>query len=1181
MDSLEDNSIIKNIEYKKEFLLTKIDDDKKYKEFIVTNGFKIQTKQRLLEMIINVDSPIKRFYVKWDTGMGKTIGAIQICDNYYSKVSKTIQDLKIYIIGFTRNIFIEDFFRYSEFGYITDEEIEVLNKLRRKLIKGSKDDIENYKNYFNDLKKRIIGKKGHFVFMGYQEFFTRIFTNITDKNKDLLDNLEYNIENNLINVDYNLIESMQNSLVVCDEIHNTYNSEKQNNWGKALQYVSDYNKDYQMRMIFLSATPLNSKPSEIIDMINYTNPGLKLRREDYFGNNGRLIDNSKLDYLINFLKYRVSFVQDTDMTNYPRSNMIGETRVLPTDIEGIREIPYLKFIPCPMPEFMYRTYINKEGKIQSDEQTLIDMVFPAVKGTTFKDIKEGKGTGLYKTKEIQSRIATMTEQEHINLGIYIDKHSDNRRLVGDYLLKENIKYYSAKDPVLLDLIFDILQNKPGQKIMIIHPRVKLSGTNKIEDLLRLNGIPDYTDKPMYNTPCSICGKDYKGHLKSGGGNYIEEKFESVLEDNNIRYVDYITKDSNGDIIKFTREIYIYNQKIFTSTCEKINDTFTCTGFNNLTGLYNNEISGGAKTPKKVVKSNLKKNNINTNKIKKESKKKIYSKEIKASEHTYSPVRLCSLNSELDDFVKQKVLLSFNSPYNNYGKDFTIIICSKIIKESYDIKDVRHQVIYKQFNTTNDLKQVMGRCNRRKSHANLLPEERTITYYFLLTTVDKSMVKKYIDDPQPIDYITEDEERYAKIMKNYLEIQEIEKKIHEIAIDAPLNYTKDLFKSDNVLKILQYYPKNLPDKTITKPDDPNLDLSTYYSLGYFNLEIEEIIIIIKKLLKKKYCLNYKQLIELIRNPPFRSTFDEKLYDEGNIQLALKFLIEDTLFLGKVTNIQNPNQNIIIKNGIFHKIAQIEDWFILVPYDNNPIIDINSYFYNYGLYQYDLNLVDYNSSDISFEAEYMKTYNKYNKYINSDELILFIGMPSKFHFSLLEQIIYKFNDNEYSKSIDYDTKFLNKLIEIYTNFKILVKKNKIPYGYYCKDNFKYYSNKMWQETIHPFIIMQENKRNVIGMYDNGVFKIRKTFTKSDMLMEDKRNITSGERCTTKQKEIIKEYADLLGIKKTDNKKKRSLCYEIELELVTREYNVRLNNKKERYVYLFNEYIPNIREYSTQFK
>ena len=108
-----------------------------------------------------------------------------------------------------------------------------------------------------------------------------------------------------------LLESFKNSLLICDEIHNVYNSLYKNNWGIAIQSVLDYTPS--LRAIFLSATPLNNNPTEIIDLMNLlvvSDTNEKFKKEDFFSDvkTGE-IKSESLDKIKKFLKGKVSFIK--------------------------------------------------------------------------------------------------------------------------------------------------------------------------------------------------------------------------------------------------------------------------------------------------------------------------------------------------------------------------------------------------------------------------------------------------------------------------------------------------------------------------------------------------------------------------------------------------------------------------------------------------------------------------------------------------------------------------------------------------------------------------------------------------------------------------------------------------------------------------------------------------------
>ena len=64
-------------------------------------------------------------------------------------------------------------------------------------------------------------------------------TNIILNNLDE-DGILNAIKNKKILLNHSLLEQFKNSLLICDEIHNVYNSLEKNNWGIALQFILNH-----------------------------------------------------------------------------------------------------------------------------------------------------------------------------------------------------------------------------------------------------------------------------------------------------------------------------------------------------------------------------------------------------------------------------------------------------------------------------------------------------------------------------------------------------------------------------------------------------------------------------------------------------------------------------------------------------------------------------------------------------------------------------------------------------------------------------------------------------------------------------------------------------------------------------------------------------------------------------
>ena len=141
------------------------------------------------------------------------------------------------------------------------------------------------------------------------------------------------LDNGDININQMILSQFKNSLIICDEIHNVYNSIQKNNWGVAIQVVLDYfSNKHLLRVLFLSATPMTHSPSEITDLLNLLLPKNEKVTKKQFFNGDKLLPNA-LENIKEKIIGKISFLRDENPIYYPTRKFIGET---------INYISYLK-----------------------------------------------------------------------------------------------------------------------------------------------------------------------------------------------------------------------------------------------------------------------------------------------------------------------------------------------------------------------------------------------------------------------------------------------------------------------------------------------------------------------------------------------------------------------------------------------------------------------------------------------------------------------------------------------------------------------------------------------------------------------------------------------------------------------------------------------------------------------
>lgn len=528
-----------------------------YIDMLIGKYLKIHSHQLFVRGFLNVNTLYRRLHLSHMTGTGKTLAAIAVAQEFIAAFRRVYAGLavklppgrrnqpeldqrtpSVFVLGFagTKGAFMRELLRYPEFGFLSPIERAELARRETAATGGALDDIKSYSEYKTMLKKRLSNRNrgGFYRFLGYDEFVNRLFLSDTVKLVDLEakvrghaadgptleEVIAEHIKNGSIQINRVMVEMFTDSLIIADEIHNTYNMNMKNNRGIALQYVLD--TVASVRFLSLSATPINNLPTEAVEFINYlVPPEQKIKRSDVFVNR-RTPKPDGIKRLGELSRGRISFLQDVNEEYFPRREFIGET----IDVGGT-PVPYLKFTPCPMSPLHAETLrqllsgdvkplqhdtdsddgdtTNDETitRVPTDGYAIYDMVYPN---------PESESVGLFRSADVRGKIASAPHEWRDRVGVSMRKHV----VTGSFLLRANIGKYSVKASVLLDALAEIMQSGGGEpsrsgKIMIYHERVRTSGVLFLAELLRANGFADEHSEPVDTTLCAICGRPLSDH----------------------------------------------------------------------------------------------------------------------------------------------------------------------------------------------------------------------------------------------------------------------------------------------------------------------------------------------------------------------------------------------------------------------------------------------------------------------------------------------------------------------------------------------------------------------------------------------------------------------------------------------------------------------------------------------
>jgi len=899
----EDPHLIEDLLTRKEFYWTKQWSNNKVKtteiiprfmldaEIAKSNHLKLLGHQQFVENYFNPDTPYKRLHIKWSTGSGKTLAGLSIAmnfiRNYNIERELGYENIgSVFIMGFSERAFKNELLRYPEFGFLSRSERQRLDGYRRLAANGSKVDLDKYKDLIIRVKKRFSNRKGNgfFKFFGYKAFVNRIF--ICDSSININDLHEEQIRTAIAagKIKYNekLLAEFKNSLIICDEIHNVYNSSEKNNWGVALQSVLDVVES--VRVVTLSATPLNNNPAEIVDLLNLLLPSTqRVYRDDFFVND-RELKPGALEKIAKLSTGRFSYLLDVNPKHYPRVINYGES---------LKEIPYLKFIRCVMSDFQWKTYSTVyTGSLSQDAQYLVDFALP--------NPENPDGIGIYQTSQVKKLLPTASQSFKTKYGMdYID-----HKITGDICTYENIGKYSSKYYTMLTHLFEALKNAHG-KVFIYHNVVHMSGVLFIEQLLLRNGFVSEYGSASDSTLCAVCGNTRKSHATQGGSDKASQEGESIAthdkysvirSDVTIKIVDNspiatfkYTNDKSSLVCESqSRTLLDCNEdalNIFLTICKENNTLdIHVILLNNISKKFGQfllknrfEVTGRQDTRTKLTLV------ANTYKVGGANKTKF----TPVRGHTFTPARFVMAHSDIDKSVMEHSLERFNSIDNVLGHNFMILVGSKILKESYDIKAIQNEYIMCKPDNIPTFIQIRGRAVRKGSHIGLPPEQHIVRMKIFTTCLPTKQDTGLDKGSYRLSY---EEEKYKEKVASFQIIQQIEQVIHENAIDATINI--DRIKQNAIgdnLAPLPYEP-SIAKKFKREFTLDELNLSTF-NVYHAKEEVAMCKVLIKRLfIELSSIWEYNDLLHACRNPPpnYESELNTRLISEESFSVALSQL-----------------------------------------------------------------------------------------------------------------------------------------------------------------------------------------------------------------------------------------------------------------------------------------------------
>lgn len=463
------------------------------------NNRSLKNYQYMASNYINPMSPYKSLLLYYSTGVGKTLSAISVAENF-------IKAKKGRVLVLTKNETIEKSFKNQIIkgypGYATKSDIELINK-------GGVEAKGPYKTYSDKVDR-------YYEFMHFETFNNRV-------QGQVLPTLSGGRG-------VATLTKLDNYLIIIDEVHNIV---KRNNTHDGSGYVSlkkilDNSKN--TRLLLLSATPMHDKVEEIFQISNLLN----FDRKEYQVESGDVLKHGLLarqpdnlysitekgnNFLKNSLKSKVLYLK-TDVTNFPSKIEIGER----VEYNGTRLNS--KLIICQMSRYQSDGYYEVVEKDKGNFGTKIEdassIIYPP--GKDFKIIPRQlikteigkysikifalienikKSTGkifVYSSSVNQSGVELISKCLSAN-GITnfasITSNTDDKqrhRLISKFNDKNNINGEVLKILIGSKVVSEGITLKEVRQVHIYEPFWNMSGIDQVVGRAIRNGSHDRLEK---------------------------------------------------------------------------------------------------------------------------------------------------------------------------------------------------------------------------------------------------------------------------------------------------------------------------------------------------------------------------------------------------------------------------------------------------------------------------------------------------------------------------------------------------------------------------------------------------------------------------------------------------------------------------------------------------------------
>lgn len=866
---LDDPNFSLKIARKQQFNEHKLDldiiDVEKQSDLLCNSDFDLMPHQNFIKNFMSHETPYNGILLFHGVGTGKTCSAIGIAEEYrlHLKQYNNLDRKEIIIVA---NPNVQENFKKQLFDDSkleeTDNGIFKLNTCIGNSLINEINPDQNIKLTREQLSKQIQKLRDNsYTFMGYQKFGKYIERRVN------VDELENNENDKKELKKLKIRSNFNNRLIIIDEVHNIRSGDdnpKQKLLTKYLREITKY--AVNLKLVFLSATPMYNNHNEIISLTNILNINDKrsiIRESEIFDEEGNFIENddySGEELLKRKLTGYVSYVRGENPYAFP-------FRIYPEDFSKInmltkKDIPDKQFnnisIDYEIKLPLYMVSLPNEQKI--GYSLLLKHLKLTNNNTNWEELTSFGYNQLNKPLESLNFVFPKLEVDmFLRSGIDIND-----------LSKEQ-----------LENIITSFDSESGKNTIDI---IGKSGLKRIMDFKKDKVMHSYNYKPQilstYGRIFSLNNLEkYSVKLHSICKNIIKSKGISIIYAAHIEG-GAVTIALALEELGFTRfSTSPYTKSLFeTPPTEEIDSLYM--------------------KPKSQLKN------------------------IKFNPAKYAMITGDSLFSQ-----KNADDLSFITKADNKdGSKVKVIIISKAASEGLDFKNIRQVHILEPWYNLNRIEQIIGRGVRNLSHCNLPFKERNVEIYMysMRPFLDNDQKIEVLDM-----YLYRLAEKKAKKIGNVTRLLKNVSVDCNLNI-AQTNLSMDKFKelSDNSIveinlasnKTINYKIGDRPFSSICDYKDncnyecPNNEditdpILSSYSDVFVRSNYNSIIKRVKEIFKETPFIKINELIKRINY--------NKKYPEQQIYYIL------TLFINNMETLDNYNRKgNIINKGDYYIFKPIE-------------------------------------------------------------------------------------------------------------------------------------------------------------------------------------------------------------------------------------------------------------------